>query len=121
MSSKLVAFQINGRIYLKTNKKTVVDCGGGALTTATKDYKEISAMSGRIAEKADEWNKVNKIAVPSGYKRGDFLMGNDEETLYEKNGKIFSMQFEHFNGHLSNFKSGVWKVVFTELKEWKNG
>ena len=118
---RTLTYEINGALFQESKETETINCGGGSLRFATRHYDSFLADVGHIATKKDEWRKelntfggVNEY--PTGHKAGNLIPQDRPETVYSKDGKFFTMEFTHFNGHFSNFEQGVEDVVFTQLQ-----
>lgn len=118
--ARTLTYEINGSLFQESQEAETVNCGGGSLKFATRNYGSFSAEVGHIATKKDEWRKKRNtfgkvLEYPTGHKAGNLIPHELPETVYQKGGKFFTMQFSHLNGHLSNFEQGVEDVTFTLL------
>ena len=98
-------YEVNGKTFTQTRKSEIeVNAGGGSLSDAAEMFgaRPIYALQTNFGEQG---------------KYGMCEVGKQETTVFEKEGKVFERTgFQHFNGHFSGFKEGVYEVTFRELR-----
>ncbi len=95
-------FNVNGNFFKKNSngKALKVNMGGGSLNDAAKELnlEEIEAREYAF------------------HKQYGFCETNNFVSLFlDKEGNVYSRTFMHFNGHMSNYKEGVYEVTFTKM------
>ena len=95
-------FNVNGAFFRRNQygKKVTIDMGGGSLYDATKQLslKEVLAT---------EWVKHPKYGWCQTDKR--------EKIFVDTDGNYYTREFDHYNGHFSNYTEGVYEVTFTKM------
>lgn len=98
-------YEVNGKTFTQTRKSEIeVNAGGGSLSDAADLFgaRPVYALQTNFEEQG---------------KYGMCEVGKQETTVFERGGKLFERTgFQHFNGHFSGFKEGVYEVTFRELR-----